>query len=83
MNCTRDGVVVECSWSEWKPRRSDFKKSASRSSQIHTAPLRAPLTYSAEDRWCEDPIGISQFLLLLQYLKYPGTSKTQQEVCYF
>ncbi len=37
MNCTRDGVVLERSWSEWKHAAPTFKKSTPHSIQNHTA----------------------------------------------
>ncbi len=47
MNCTHDGAVVERSWSEWKPRCSDFLKirSSLQSKSHRSTPRSAPILW--------------------------------------
>ncbi len=71
MNCTRDGAVVERSWSEWKSRHSNLK-AASRSIHNHTAPLQAPVTgwqiYFRTSHYQNNlAAGMGQILLLARF----------------
>ncbi len=53
MNCTRDGAVVEHSWSEWKPRRSDFYKiRTSLHSKLHRSTPRSTLLMYSGGFYC-------------------------------
>ncbi len=61
-------MVVEYSWSEWKPRRSDFKKICSSLTPLHY-PLRSAHTLILSNCCCHDfqnnlAAGMGQILLL-------------------